>query len=444
MGSQFNTFSHGEIKDIDLDNLWFWIKRTPECVGILKRICTDIFTEIEFTPYDIEVRSSGRPKNDGLLRVNRAKSFWRRNSGKQKMYNAGFDWLGTGDAYLWKGMVQDQLKEFVGLAVETKSTDFYDEDYNSLNSIEVVPSSMTTIHHDDFKIISYIQKSKVNPSMKKTFFPDEILHAKLMDIDGSVYGFTPFISALYAIKTINAIQDYGYNYFANGAKLDYAFKFMGNVNPTYIDKVEEQIKQYTNVSNAHGSLILEGADKIEIEKLNDVSEEMEYRQLAIHCVGRLAFSFNMPADILSSILGVDIKGSAGSSDIENSGYNRNIIECQKYWEDLLNSQLFIPYFKVEGHFERTFKQDAIRDVQRMAQAAQVAEFFMRHKFPVVDDFYIEFMGIPKKFLTDGEIDKDAQPVGMLSGAVPKGNEQRSATKKSEQKPQQSNNKPIGS
>lgn len=447
-----------QLRSFDLNALMYWIKRTPECIGILKRITDDIVTDIYFTPVDSNKPGPGRPsKNLSQANEDKANTFSSGQGFKQKCKAAIFDWAATGDFYLWKGKITDSeyqdivskyYKEY-GIDYETKS--FIDEDYSGVSSLEVVPSTMTKIRHNNFKITAFEQEDRQRPGTSRIFNPDEIIHGKFIEIDGSVYGFSPMEASYTAIRTVNAIQNYGWYYFENGAKIDRVWKYMGNPNPEYWEKFKEDVRQYISVRKAHGHLFIAGAEKIESEVLNDVSEEMEYRNLAIHSIGRIAFAFNMPADILSSILGKDIKGSAGSSDVEDAGYNRNIERAQSYFEELMNSQLWIPYFKVEMHFVRTFRQDQIRQVQYLGQAIPVCEFMFKHDYPVSDDFFHNFLQIPRQYLTEAKIKREVEELGkpfqmLPNNKVMKGEASQAyqESKKKQQKPQETNSTPTGS
>lgn len=458
MNSLFQTdIRMPEPRSFDLPTLIYWVKRTPECIGILKRIATDVVTELSFTA--VAEQKTGRPgKNFQENIEDKAAYFARKNLLRHKLIALVIDMLMTGDFYMWKGKLsENQLKEItlkhlreydIELKEDIELKQFYDEDSNGVNAIELIPSSMMKIHHDNFKILKYVQEAK-NTREDRIFDPDEIVHGKMMEIDGSVYGYSPMEASYVAIRTINSIQDYGYYYFENGAKVDRAWKFMGNPSETYINKFIETLNQYKGVRKAHSDLVLTGADKIEMESLNEISEEMQYRQLAIHSVGRLAFAFNMPADILSSILGVDVRGTAGGSDIEDAGYNRNIIQLQQYVEELLNSQLFLPEFKVEMSFERTFRQDQVRQIQYMAMTVPVIEFFFKHEIPVADEYFMKLLQIPRKYIIKGNIKKEiemSQPFQMDKSKKVDGPNQQAyqQAKLKQQRPQQENNPPTGS
>ena len=73
-----------------------WVKRTPECIGILNAIVTDIVSDGQiFIP--VQNLSSGKQK------VSKAEAFWSSNDGKNLMKSALFDWLMLGNFAVWNG-----------------------------------------------------------------------------------------------------------------------------------------------------------------------------------------------------------------------------------------------------------------------------------------------------------------------------------------------------
>ena len=443
-------------RSFDLNTLMYWIKKTPECIGILRRISNDIVTPISFTPVESEKKLGRPPVSQEQGKIDKAVLFSENNNFHTKELASVIDWAATGDSYIWKSINQDTekvkeiaskyYKEFnIDTKIDTK--ELLDEDYNGLTSIENVPSSMTRIRHDEHKILKYVQRDKMNPGVEREFGPENILHFKYMDIDGSVYGYSPMEASYTAIRTVNSIQDYGWYYFENGAKIDRVWIYKGMPNEAYWKKFQENVAQYISTKKAHGHLFAAGAEDIKSEKLNEITEEMEYRQLAIHSVGRIAFSFNMPADMLSAILGKDIKPTAGSSDVEDAGYYRNIERAQEYREGIWNSQLWIPHFGVRMHYQRIFKQDQIRQIQYMAMATPVIEFLNRNKFPLKDEFYYNLLQLDKSYLNPGIIEWAPEEIAMpfsppVNSKGPKSQE-RANQKKQQQKPQQQNNPPWG-
>jgi hypothetical protein len=461
LNSIYETSTHTpEPRSFNLDTLMYWVKRTPECIGILKRIATDIVTEISFV--STAEQKTGRPSKKLKPAVeDKAYYFARQNNFRNKLIALVIDWLATGDLYMWKGKLSDKqtkeivLNDYKEFGIELKETDidfkeFLDEDWNGISSIEIVPSSRVRIHHDKKKIINFIQRSKLSPNDNIVYNTDEIIHGKLMDIDGSVYGYSPMESCYPVIRTINSIQDYNYYYFENGAKIDRVWFFKGNVNPDSVEKHKQELKKYKHVANAHGDIVASGADDISTETLNELSEKMEFRDIMINAAGRLATSFNMSADTLNPILGKDIKVTTGSSDVEDAGYNRNIIAAQIYIENLFNSQLWLPEFQVEMRLERSFRQDQVRYAQYLGQITPSIEFFFKHEIPVSDEFFFDVLQIPRKYLQKGTIKREVEEMPKLPGlpnkTVMKGpaSQANQAAKTAQQKPQARNNPPPGS
>ena len=186
-------------RSFDLNTLMYWIKKTPECIGILKRISNDIVTPISFSAIESQ-KKPGRPASSYQKdKIDVADYFAKNNVFSNKALASVIDWAATGDNYLWKaGHLDKTIKEtankhYADFGIELKEIDlkqFYDEDYNGISSIEILPSTMTRIEHDSFKIIRYTQEDKQHPGIKRKFSPEEIVHGKYLDIDGSVYGYS--------------------------------------------------------------------------------------------------------------------------------------------------------------------------------------------------------------------------------------------------------------
>ncbi|KKL25567.1 hypothetical protein LCGC14_2404030, partial [marine sediment metagenome] len=95
----------------DKRTLMNWIKRTSECMGILRQISNDIITRINFTAME-EPKKGGRPvKNLGKNKELEAQNFAKNNFLKQTLKAAVIEGLALGDAYLWKGKISTEEKE---------------------------------------------------------------------------------------------------------------------------------------------------------------------------------------------------------------------------------------------------------------------------------------------------------------------------------------------
>ena len=85
-----------ELRRFSIKPLVYWIRRTPECIGILNRITNDIVTRIHINA--VSNKTGGRPISDQNL-IDKARNFSARNLLKHKLRSLVFDWLMTGDFY---------------------------------------------------------------------------------------------------------------------------------------------------------------------------------------------------------------------------------------------------------------------------------------------------------------------------------------------------------
>lgn len=184
---------------------------------------------------------------------------------------------------------------------------------------------------------------------------------------GKVYGFSPIQATLTEMNILGYLKDYAGTFFKTGGFPDWMFilpkELAGSKNHK---ELIQMVQKYKGPQNKHGNLVFTG--EVEPTQLNKFDKDMEFRQLAVYLTGVLALSFNMPMSRVASIIGSEVRISTGADDLANEGYWNKIDEMQSYWERLLNTQLFKPYFDVEIKFDRGYKQNEVREVQRQAMA----------------------------------------------------------------------------
>lgn len=359
-----------------------YIKKSPETLAVFNAIATDITSDgVYFTPVQ---------KTGGDTKIKAAQDFIRANSWRSQFKGGIIDWLMLGNCAWWIGLSENEGKEFIKekLGINYKG-DFYDEQFNEFRKFQTVPWSTMYILHDSENINGYKQvvgtgdselvdqygkpledttRSSVGHTTR-IWKPDAIIHAKFMSFDGKVYGYTPTFSLLPVISTQQLLKDYLGNYFQNGGVPDWMFILPGEMaNSPNVSRLEQMLQEYTSTSQKHGNMVIPG--DVKTEAINKFDKDMEFRSLAVYYTAVLAFAFNMPMGRLQSILGLENK--AKESDIAAESYWRTISEAQDYFEDLFNTQLFIPYFGVELHFNKTYKQDQIRESQNYLFLADYA------------------------------------------------------------------------
>jgi hypothetical protein len=356
-----------------------WARRSPQLMGFLNIIATDILSDrFEFEP--VEKSSSGRN------RVLKAENFWDVNHGMDVAEETIYDLLITGIGYNWIGSLDDkQLKEFCVVAVrevmpglETKEFEFKArqmfkkiKENNSdklAKKLRHVAASTMTMHTDEFEVLKYIQRVGVH---RKEYSPEEIIVFKLMPLDGKVWPFPPMealLSEIYLLWLIN--QNY-VSFFENGGKPDNVFilpkELAGSQNHKYLI---DTLKHYKKIQNKHGNLVFTG--DLSIEQLMKVEHQMEHKDLGLYIVSILAMFYGVPVGRIPFLLGKAASGG-DSGGLADSGYWRKISVWQSKLEISYNRQLWKPFFGVKMKFRRGYLQDEVRETQNEMQRTSVAE-----------------------------------------------------------------------
>lgn len=392
-------------------NLINLIKRTPEAIGILNAIKTDIC-------------SDGFSFEGPKVRVERTQKFLKDNRFKSQFGGTVIDWLMLGNGALWKGKISekrikeviDKLQITTGIQykeIEVKAMS--DEDVFSTKLIKHAPWS--TMHIDLSADMTNVRQFRQVLSAGKTttFKPEEIIHGKFMEFDGKVYGFSPMEASVNVISTLSLIKDLNGNFFNNGGVPDWMFilpkEMSGSPN---VRKLEQTLRKYRSARNKHGNLVFTG--EVEAKQLNQFDKDMEFRQLAVYYTGILALAFNMPMARVAAIIGGDVKSGTAGTDLSEAGYWRSISSAQDYWEDLLNQQMFEPDFGVEIRFNRGYKNDEIKEAQRDVQLFEVLNKLAQSK-SIKPEYIKKKLHIPDKYWT-GKFEpvEATSPFGGAGGA----------------------------
>ena len=369
------------------------IKSTPEAVGILNAIATDICSD--------GFKFNGAKKN-----VELAQLFISKNQFKTEFNGTILDYLALGNGGLWKGRINaKQLKEAVEKVsilsgVEYKESEvkqIVDEEASKTKILKSAPWStmLITMSQDNSTISGYVQKVG---GREVHFGPEEMIHGKFMPWDGRVSGYSPMEACVPVLTTLKLIKDLNGNFFQNGGVPDWMFVLPKEMaGSPQVAKLEQTLTKYKNSQNKHGSLVFTG--EVTPIQMNKFDKDMEFRQLAIYYTGILALAMNMPIARVSAIIGSEVSGGTASTDLSEAGYWKSISAIQDYWEDLLNSQLFQPEFKVDMRFNRGYRNDEIKETQRDAQAFDVLNKLVLAG--AVKPEYVKFkMQIPDEYWTN--------------------------------------------
>ena len=392
------------------------IEKTPEAIGILRAIQTDIV-------------SDGFTFIGKKYKVELANKFMQTNRFREEHKAAVFDWLLFGNGALWKGKIsQRQVKEVVEAISEVQFKEIdtkaiIDEDVYKTKLVKHAPWSTMQIDLTPDKT-SILQFRQLLPGDRATILAvEEIIHAKFMDFNGKVYGFSPMQASINVLSTLSLIKDMNGNFFQNGGVPDWMFILPNEMagSPNVI-KLEQVLRKFKSSRHKHGNMIFTG--EVNPIQMNKFDKDMEFRKLAIYYTGILALAFNMPLSRVASIIGGEIKAGAADTDLSEAGYWRGISVAQDYWEDLLNTQLFEPEFDVKIRFNRGYKNDEIKEAQRDVQMMQVLDQLMQRG--AITPEYIKFkLHIPDEYFTgkyEIPVMEEGSPFGGKNGSpgsVPK-------------------------
>lgn len=368
------------------------IRLCPEAIGIITALKTDI-------------QGTGVVFEGGPNKIKQAREFYEMELIKQQIDAAITDCMMFGDGYLWVGNINEFLKKPEVIRRIDKTLSKFDEgnvmslkvnqllDEDRLVDVSHVPAATMNIDHDGIEVVRYRQ---IVNHKEIIFDRKNVIHFKYMNLSGKVHGFSPFLSALGELQTIGYIKDYAATWFKDGAIPDWLFIFKNeNPNTPNYNTLVQQTQKYKHPLTKRGNMILTG--DVQAQPMNTFNKDMEFRQLYVTLVGSIASGFNLPVSRLLQVMGKDVKSGSTSSDFEMDGYFSMIEEKQDYWERLLNSQLWEPFFGVTMRFKRGYMQKTIRKMQALSQAMPSGMMMLQNKFPVTDEYLFELFNIEEKY-----------------------------------------------
>jgi len=400
-----------------------YMKRTPEAIGILRAIQTDIISDgYTFKTVKIDKRGSGKSKLD------KVKQFCKNNGFKVELGSCIFDWLMLGNGALWVGDISKSgfFKEVAKKLSSIKHKEIKEEEVklwaDEANYDKKIMRSVawSTMNIDLDKELRTIKGYRQIVAGKKanSFTPKEIIHAKFMHFDGKAYGFSPIEASINILSTLALIKDMHGNFFVNGGVPDWMFilpkEMAGSANVTFL---EQNLQKYKKSSQKSGNLVMTG--EVETVQMNKFDKDMEFQKLAIYYTGILALSFNMPMARVAAIIGAQVKANASATDLSEAGYWRSVSCAQDYWEDLLNTQFFEPNFGVQIKFNRGYKNDEIKEAQRDVQQFEVIDKLIERgavrkeyakvKLQIPDEYWLNKWEKPDPIEMGGGVGKPGQP-----------------------------------
>ena len=192
----FGIISHpyGVYQPISYNTLWAYFKDSPEVIACVTAIIEDIL-------------SDGYSLDGEKLDVKRAEEFITGTSFMDLLESILFDAFVTGDGYIYVGqnslsdvrkrilsMIPSEFKSYNSYFSESIISELKDEEFFTPFGITYLPSSTVRL---DYNVNAYIsQYVQIVGTQYRWFRPEEVVHFKLMDLDGKAYGYSPFQAVL--------------------------------------------------------------------------------------------------------------------------------------------------------------------------------------------------------------------------------------------------------
>jgi hypothetical protein len=390
---------YGRQPDVDFRNLWNYVESSPEMQALLDAMTNDIL-------------SDGWMLEGGRNQKLKAEEFLAKNNSKQLFKGFLWDAFVTGNAYLFKsGIKEIQVKEAIarvvsksvianGLKSEHKSViiDKYflelkaqDEDIFTTRKLQLVASSTMRANFDQYGNVKNWVQSVVGILNPNTFTAEEIVHFRLLHLNGKFYGYTPMRAATSLIDLIADIRDYARYYFEKGGDPPriYILKDATMGDPTY-RAFEKAVSTYAQITNKYKSLVITG--DVDVKDINVMNKDMEFRELAVYITQVMIMMWGVPPSRVPNVI---MSNSAKQDITTTDGYYRKIAHIQDIFEDLINSQV-LDAFKVKLKFNRTYKQDEIREVQVDMFKADVVDKLLSRQI-VNQDYVWNYLKIEDKY-----------------------------------------------
>jgi hypothetical protein len=409
--------------------------RTPELAGMLWDIAEDIVGKYDFIP--LGARSSGRN------RTLNAKTWARKVKLQDMLLSAVFDVLSTGEGYLYLGANSARIQEEIQKVITTELRDrFYDEAiYSPL--FQPIASVTMTNNHDATKLINYTQRIS---GSQTDYSPREIINIYFRRIAGRVEGFTPVSTIPLQLELLWLLWTNQYDLQAKGNMPDLIVTAKDiRANTPVLKDVEQKLRKYNMPGNSkHGTTILYGSD-YNFEKM-ERDTDLQFADVGKAVTSVVASLFRYP----KHRMGIKTKESSSDKDTQGNGdrdYWDLISKFQDRISDILDTQVFEPFFGVQFVFDKSYLHDSV--VENTAMRARIDNINLMQNIlrqegkQLSQDAVMQFITGKKIDLAKEELEESSMDLFgdmPMAGSIPnQKDEELSQEKKREQIASEKNN-----
>ena len=379
---------------------WAYVKGSAEMISILTAITEDIL-------------SDGWQWIGSKSAKDKAKKFAMKVNLKSLINSFLWDVLVTGDGYLYKFMVSpEKIQKIISNNIERipeeLSNDFVTKVEKEIENIapsifgisnlKYVPSSTMFINFDKYGDPLYYEQNirRGGSSYSVKFRADEIAHFKLYELDGKMYGFTPVQALFRELQIMSLVKSSMLRGFSGHPDMKFYILPDDRPGTPNYELMKKALAEAGNPANRYKSLLFTG--NVQVIDAGQGIKDMEFEKTAKYITEVMVMTYGVPSSRLSGIFGQD-KGKSSTQSSE--GYYRKISHTQDLVEDFLNVNIFQPFFKVDIKFNKTYKQDEVREVQTEKVKTDIVE--QRLKLGLVNTKWaFDYLRIPEDGRGSGE------------------------------------------
>ncbi len=389
------------------------VRHTPELIGILDTVVTDHFMgSIDFFNVD------GRPL--GPTKLKHAKRQWRDLKIRNAFYGSAIDYFAEGNAFGWTTDMNDNLTKQQKSILKILDSRFSKSTFKNIVSdklkepkkISYISASTTEILHDDTGVFAFKQEA----SGKTTLWaPRQIVHIKLMEMDGKVRGYSGIKALSKEIALMWMVRENMVAKLGNGGSADniIAIENTMGAGKARFERMKTALESFSHLRKSHGNMPIEG--KITVHPLGTALKDMEYRELAMFLISEFCLGVGMPISRIPFLM----QGSGGNpnqgviSNNTEDAYQKKVNNRRTQWENEWNP--IISKLGFTFAFRRDNLQDEIREttaaVNRAVYTEKMLEVLLKVGKELNTDAIMEFLSGNKRNIEISDL-VDANPERM--------------------------------
>ena len=371
--NEFSEYSFDDMMRLIAKRIMSQIKSTPELLGMIDTLITDHFMgDVDF--YDNDGRELG-PTN-----FKKAQRQWHEFKVYQAFYGQAFDYFTDGNGFGWVGSPMDNLSSKQKESLRSLNSSFKASSLgnvrNAINSaliepkkISYISASTTEILHNEYGIFGY----KQDASGKIVIWnPDQIVHTRLMNIDGKTRGYSGIKALAKEVALIYMVKENMIAKLSNGGSADniISLKNASGTSRSRFERLRKALESFSHLKKSHGNMPIDA--EVTVQSLGTSLKDMEYRELAMFVISEFALGLGLPISRVPFMM----TGSGGTSNKgELSGnsedaYQKKVNNRRTQWESGWNVQ----FNKLGWSFK--FRRDNLQDETRETQASTQRAAYM--------------------------------------------------------------------